>query len=407
MRASEFYIPTQRSTAQKDSINAYLLTKAGYISQVSAGVYALMPLAVRTLQKIEQIVREEMNRLGASETIFSAMQPKQTWHDSGRWEDKNFRQILYSDDSSEMTFAPTHEEPMALAVKEKVQSYRDLPITLYQFQTKFRRELRAKSGLLRGREFRMKDLYSFHPDEESHNNYYEKVADAYNTIFERLGLETYRVKASGGVFSSQYSDEYQVICKTGEDEILVNHKEKTGFNQEVEKDLTEKQKETLERVSSIEVGNIFHLGTKYSQALGLQYLNPEGVRKDVVMGSYGIGTTRILGALAEIYNDANGLMLPPQVAPFQIHLIDLTASKEGEKLLSELEKAGYDVLLDDRELPAGAKLVEADLIGIPVRLVVSPKTIEKKQVEIKQRSSKDVIQLSSAELMSELKKILP
>jgi prolyl-tRNA synthetase len=405
MKFSEFYAPTKRDAAKQDSVNAYLLAKAGYISQVAAGVYALLPLAVRSLQKIEQVVREEMNSIGGNEVVFSALQPKSTWEKSGRWDDENFRQIVYIDQDADMTFGATHEEPMSIAVKEKVQSYRDLPVILYQFQTKFRKELRAKSGLLRGREFRMKDLYSFHFDNDSHHEFYESAAAAYLRVFKRLGLDAYRVKASGGVFSKEYSDEFQVICPTGEDEILVNHKTKTGFNKEVEADISVAEKDKLERVKAIEVGNIFHLGSKYSDAFDLKYLNKDGVRKSIVMGSYGIGITRLLGTIAELFHDQNGLVLPKQVAPFQVYLIDLTNSKDGVGLYNTLTKAGFEVLFDDRELPAGAKFVEADLIGIPVRLVLSPKTKAENAVELKERSSDTSTVVSLKEVSKALEKI--
>lgn len=405
MKFSEFYAPTKRDAAKQDSVNAYLLAKAGYISQVAAGVYALLPLAVRSLQKIEQVVREEMNSIGGNEVVFSALQPKSTWEKSGRWKNENFRQIVYIDQDADMTFGATHEEPMSIAVKEKVQSYRDLPVILYQFQTKFRKELRAKSGLLRGREFRMKDLYSFHPDGESHHQFYEQAAEAYLRVFKRLGLDAYRVKASGGVFSKEYSDEFQVICPTGEDEILVNHKTKTGFNKEVESDIPADQKAKLERVKAIEVGNIFHLGSKYSDAFDLKYLNKDGVRKSIVMGSYGIGITRLLGTISELFHDQDGLILPKQVAPFQVYLIDLTNSKEGKDLYKQLVGQGCEVLFDDRELPAGAKFVDADLIGVPVRLVLSPKTKAENAVELKERSSDKGITVPLKEIGKNLERI--
>lgn len=406
MRFSKFFTHTKRSAAKQDSVNAHLLDKAGYISQVAAGVYAFLPLAVRSLHKIEQVVREEMNELGASEVLFSALQPQKTWETSGRWKDESFRQIVYLDQDAGMTFGATHEEPMTIAVKESVQSYRDLPVLLYQFQTKFRKELRAKSGLLRGREFRMKDLYSFHLDDETHNAFYEQAAVAYAKVFERLGLEAYRVKASGGVFSHEFSDEFQVICPTGEDEILVDHKTKTGFNQEVEDQLSAKQKEKMERVKAIEVGNIFHLGSKYADAFDLKYLDNEGARKSVVMGSYGIGISRLLGTLAELFHDEAGLKLPKQVAPFAIYLIDLTDGKQGAEIEKELEKHGYEVLFDDRNAPAGQKLVDADLIGVPVRLVYSSKTAAQNEIEVKDRRSGEVKNSKVDDLLPVLEKLL-
>lgn len=408
MRLSQFYARPKRDVAKQDSINAFLLNKAGYTSQVAAGVYVFLPLATRSMRKIEQIIREEMDAIGASEVVFSALQPKSTWEKSGRWDDPNFRQIVYYDTEAEMTFGATHEEPMASIVKETVQSYRDLPVLLYQFQTKFRKELRAKSGLLRGREFRMKDLYSFHLDDKTHQAFYEKTAKAYLKAFERLGLEAYRVKASGGVFSREHSDEFQVICPTGEDEILVNHGNRTGFNKEVEDQVSLKDKEALERVDAIEVGNIFHLGTKYSEAFDLLYLDRSGQRQPAVMGSYGIGISRLLGTLAEIYNDEFGLKLPAAVAPFDIHLIDLaTDGKVGEQLYRELTKLGYEVLWDDREAGAGVKLVEADLIGLPLRVLNSQKTAQEGKVELKIRSNNQVEAVHKDALYGKISKILP
>ncbi len=406
MRLSQFYTKTRRSVAKQDSLNAYLLEKAGFINQVAAGVYAFLPLAVRSMGKIEQIIREEMNELGGSEVVFSALQPKSTWEQSGRWEDKNFRQIVYMDSEANMTFGATHEEPMTIAVKQGVQSYRDLPVILYQFQTKFRKELRAKSGLLRGREFRMKDLYSFHPDSAAHHQFYEQSAEAYLKTFKRLGLDAYRVKASGGVFGAELSDEFQVLTETGEDNVLVDHKTKTGFNIEIEDQLKAADVKKLKRVKAIEIGNIFHLGTKYADAFDLRYLDTSGARQSVWMGSYGIGVSRLLGTLAELNNDENGLKLPCQVAPFAVVVIDLTNSKTGERVHDSLEKAGIEVLLDDRDEPVGTKLVDADLIGYPIRLVYSAKTAQDGKVEIKERSNGKVMLINLEDVSAGVKKLL-
>lgn len=400
MRLSQYYIPTKRDVSKADSINAYLLDKAGYVQQVASGLYNLLPLGLKTVSKIEQIIREEMNAIGGSEVQFSALQPVGTWKRSGRWDDDNFRSIVYQDESVDMTFGATHEEPMVIAVKEKVQSYRDLPVTLYQFQTKFRKELRAKSGLLRGREFKMKDLYSFHPTVEAHNEFYEQVAGAYTKIFKRLGLESYRVKASGGVFSKEYSDEFQVICPTGEDEILVDRSSYTGFNKEVEADLPVEQLKSLERVKAIEVGNIFHLGSKYSDAFNLTFLDQDGKRQPVVMGSYGIGVTRLLGTIAELYNDEHGLLLPLQLSPFAVYLADL--NNLGESVYNKLCDAGIEVLWDDRSVPAGAKLVDADLTGFPFRVVTSDKAGDK--VELRRRGANKTELISVEELIKICKK---
>lgn len=405
MRFSKFFTHTKRSSAKQDSINAYLLDKAGYVSQVAAGVYSLLPLGLRSIQKIEQIVREEMNAIGASEVSLTAMQLTSTWKKAGRWEDPDYRSILYYDPEADMALAPTHEEPMTALAKEAVQSYRDLPVLLYQFQTKFRKELRAKSGLLRGREFQMKDLYSFHPDEQSHNEFYEACAEAYLKIFQRLGLEAYRTKASGGIFSREFSDEFQVPSETGEDEILLNRQKRMAFNHEVEDQIPGKEKEQMERLRSIEVGNIFHLGTKYTSAFAMDYLDKEGQRRPVIMGSYGIGVSRVLGTLAEVFNDTDGLKLPRAVAPFDAYLIDLTASAEGEKIYQTLTRHGYEVLLDDRDKRPGEKMIDADLIGLPVRLVYSAKTAENSEVELKVRATGEVSQIKVADLLPTLGKI--
>ncbi len=406
MKYSQFYAPTKKDVAKTDSINAYLLTKAGYVSQVAAGVYALLPLGLRSIKKIEQIVREEMDAIGGNEVSFTALQSEKLWQDSGRWDDENFRSILYKDQESGMTLAPTHEEPMVVAVKEAIQSYRDLPVLLYQFQTKFRKELRPKSGLLRGREFRMKDLYSFHLNDEDHQKFYEIIAGAYTKSYDRIGLESYRVKASGGFFTKQFSDEFQVICETGEDEILVNHDKKTGYNKEVEDQIPASEKDKLERVKGIEVGNIFHLETKYSKPLGLEVLDEKGERQTVIMGSYGIGISRLLGTLAEVFNDENGLKMPKQVAPFHIYIIDMTDTGKGEELAELLEKEGYEVLLDDRETSNGGKMVDADLLGMPIRLVYSKKTAEADSIEVKVRETGEVSLVKEKDLLNHLKKLL-
>jgi prolyl-tRNA synthetase len=404
MRRSQFYIPTRRDVAKQESVNAYLLTKAGYISQIAAGAYALLPLAVRSLQKIEQIIREEMNAIGGSEVVFTALQPQETWEKSGRWNDPNFRQIVYRDEEAGMTFGATHEEPMAIVVKEKVQSYRELPVVLYQFQTKFRKELRAKSGLLRGREFRMKDLYSFHATEKDHQEFYEECAKAYTRVFDRLGLTSYRVKASGGVFSKEFSDEFQVICPTGEDEVMLDHATRTGFNKEVEDSMTAEQKKTLERVKAVEVGNIFHLGTKYPDAFDFKYLAADGSRNSIWMGSYGIGITRLLGVMAELHNDEFGLKFTGSMAPFEVVLIDLTHEHTvGDELYQTLTNGGLEVLYDDRDEPAGSKLVEADLIGVPVRVVFSQKTAQEGKVEVKDRLTGEVELVAKEELLAVLR----
>lgn len=406
MNYSQIYSKTKRNVAAQDSKNAYFLEKAGYINQIAAGVYVYMPLALRVIKKIEEIIREEMNALGASEVSFSALQPRSTWEKSGRWEDSSFRSIVYEDTESKMTLGPTHEEPMVQVVQQGVNSYRDLPVLLYQFQTKFRKELRAKSGLLRGREFKMKDLYSFHPDQKSHEEFYELAAESYLKIFDRLGLKAYRVKASGGVFSKEFSDEFQVICPTGEDEIWLNEKTGLGYNLEVLDQVKPAERKPLKKQTSIEVGNIFHLGSKYPDAFDFKYLSRDGKKESIIMGCYGIGITRLLGTFAEIFNDDAGLKLPAQIAPFEVMVIDLTESKTGEKITKYLEEQGIEALLDNRDEAAGAKMVEADLIGIPIRLVYSQKTAQEGKVEIKIRESGKISRVNTEDVVSTVKRLL-
>lgn len=403
---TKLFINTKREASKQGSNSAYLLDRAGYASQASAGVFTLLPLGLRVVQKITQIVREEMDAIGSSELVMPSMQTKELWQKSGRWDDKDMKEILYVDSEQEVCFAPTHEELATDLVRPTVQSYRDLPVLIYQFQSKFRRELRPRSGLLRGREFMMKDLYSFHPDQESHNKFYEEVAQAYLNSFNRMGLEAYRIKASGGVFSKEYSDEFQVLSTNGEDEILVDHKSKTGFNKEVETSIAEDRRADLERVKSIEVGNIFHLGTKYSDSLALNYLDDKGVKHPVVMGSYGIGITRLLATLAEIYNDEHGLKLPLSVAPFHVHYINL-AKQEDPEAVRALNESGLEVLADDRQVSAGEKFADADLVGCPIRLVYSDKTASESAVEIKYRETGKVELVSIKDLSDLFDKISP
>lgn len=400
------FLPTKRGVSQKESVGANFLEKAGFVRQTSAGVYALLPLALRSIKKIEQIVREEMLRLGASELILPSLQTKRLWQQSGRWEDRAMKDILFRDNEEAYCFAPTHEEQITYLIREQIKSYRDLPLSVFQFQTKFRRELRPRSGLLRGREFIMKDLYSFHPDFESHQQFYDEVALSYDRVFNRLGLKTYRVKASGGVFGREFSDEFQVISEAGEDEILINEHDQSGFNSEIEDTVPKKDRAKLKRVRSIEVGNIFHLGTKYAEAYDLVYQKPDGSSDPVVMGSYGIGITRLLATLAEIYRDNDGLKLPWQVAPFTVQLIDLTGGKIGESLERQLEENSIEVLFDDRDESAGVKLVDADLIGLPLRLVYSARISQEGKVEVRRRKDGQVKTLPKEELVTYIKKSL-
>ncbi len=372
--------------------SARLLLKAGFIHKAMAGVYEYLPLGYRVLRKIEAVIRNEMEAIGGQELLLSALQDKNIWNKSGRFDDRVldvwFKTQLKN--GSEVGLAPTHEEPLTFLMSKYIASYRDLPILAYQFQTKFRNELRAKSGILRTREFLMKDLYSFAKSEEEHGQIYEKVKATYFRIFEKLGLgdRTYLTFASGGSFS-KYSHEFQTLSEAGEDTIYFSLKKKLAinkevFNKETLKDLGLKENE-LEEVKAIEVGNIFSLGTKFSEAFGLNYKDENGKPQFVIMGSYGIGPGRVMGTLVEVLRDQNGMVWPEAIAPFRVHLLELEEAK-GDLIYQSLQQFGIEVLYDDRKLQAGEKMAEADLIGIPYRVIVSRKTGDK--IEVKKRNEK-------------------
>ncbi len=394
MKQSLLFTKTRREAPRDEvSKNAQLLSRAGFIYKEMAGVYSYLPLGLMVLKKIENIIREEMTKLGAQEVLLTVLQEKSIWEASNRWSDEVvdnwFKSALVS--GQEVGLGFTHEEPLAKILSENVNSYKDLPKYVYQIQTKFRNELRAKSGLMRGREFLMKDLYSFTTNQQELSDFYEKVADSYMKIFKRVGLGDYVVRtfASGGSFA-KFSDEFQAISEAGEDTIYVDNSKKLAVNQEVFNDevLAEigLKKEDLEEKKAIEVGNIFKLGTKYAEAEGLYFADKDGAKKPVVMGSYGIGVGRLMGTIAEIFCEDAGIMWPEEVAPFKVHLIDIKSSEKSEEIYIDLVKAGFEVLYDDRDIGAGQKFAEADLIGIPYRIVVSAKTLAQDSVEVKKRS---------------------
>ena len=402
MRQSQLFTRTRRE-APKDEVakNAQLLIRAGFIHKEMAGVYSYLPLGLRTLNKIVGIIREEMNAIGGQEVSLTALQDKKSWEASGRWDDSKlgiwFKTAFKN--GNEVGLGFTHEEPLTALMRDHIRSFRDLPQAVYQFQTKFRNEERAKSGILRGREFLMKDLYSFNVDEEAHAEFYGKAAIAYTRIFDRIGLggHTYKTFASGGSFA-KYSHEFQTVCDAGEDTIYV-HKDKPMainkevFTDEVVRDLKwgDSAEELLKdgvvsERKAVETGNIFTLGTKFSDALGLNYKDAEGKVKPVFMGSYGIGPGRAMGTVVEIHADDKGLVWPESVAPFAVHLIaifdkDGKVKKAADELYARLTRStaahpnGIEVLYDDRDASAGEKFGDSDLIGIPKRYVVSEKTL--------------------------------
>ena len=401
MKLSNLFTKTTKNVpADETSRNAQLLIQAGFIHKEMAGVYAYLPLGKVVLDKIVQIIREEMNAIGGLEISMTALQSSEVWEASGRWNhevmDVWFRTKLAS--GTELGLAPTHEEPLTNIMKRFVSSYKDLPAYPYQFQIKFRNELRSKSGLMRGREFLMKDLYSFSANQSEHDVFYEKTIEAYHNVFNRLGVGdiTYKTFASGGSFS-KYSHEFQTLSEVGEDIIYVHEAKKIAINQEVYNDevladLGITKDELVER-KAVEVGNIFTLGNKFSDALGLTFTAEDGSTQPVFMGSYGIGPSRLMGLIAEHFADDKGLVWPDAVAPARVYIARLGNSEEvikhADALYESLTVAGVGVLYDDRELRPGEKFADADLLGIPYRVVISDKTVAGNVYEIKARQSSD------------------
>jgi len=415
MRQSHLFTKTRRE-APKDEVakNAQLLIRAGYIHKEAAGAYSFLPLGLRVFKNIERLIREEMNQIGGQEVALAALQTPALWKETGRWDDAQvdvwFKTALK--DGGEIGLAPTHEEPLTALMVEHVQSYKDLPRYVYQFQTKFRNELRAKSGILRTREFVMKDLYSFSRDEKEFRAFYEECAGAYKKIFDRVGIgeHTFRTFASGGSFS-KYSDEFQMLCDAGEDIIYVDRAKNIAVNKEVYTDEVladlKLKKEELEEVKAIEVGNIFPLGTRFSEALGLSYKDEKGKKKPVIMGSYGIGPARLMGAIVEALSDEKGIIWPREVAPFAVHLVSITSGNaevvnEAERLYELLTEHKIGVLYDDRDIRAGEKFADSDLIGIPLRMVISEKTMTEGGVEVSSRESGRTTLMPESSIVDEL-----
>lgn len=399
MLQSHLFTKTRRE-GPKDEVakNAELLIRAGYIHKDMAGVYSYLPLGLRVLKNIENIIREEMNALGGQEVYMATLQSSSLWKATGRWDDSVmdiwFKTMLKS--GEELGLAATHEESLTNIMKGHIQSYKDVPQYVYQFQNKFRNELRAKSGIMRSREFIMKDLYSFDIDEAAFREFYERCALSYMRIFTRVGLgdRTYRTFASGGSFS-KFSDEFQTVCDAGEDTIYIHKEKHIGVNKEVYTDeilgSLGLSRGDLEETKSIEVGNIFPLGTKYSEALRLTYKDIKGEEHFPYMGCYGIGLGRLMGAIVEVLSDAKGIVWPKEVAPFRIHLVSVSGGNaqvdgEARRLYELLLEHDIEALYDDRDVRAGEKFADSDLLGIPVRLVVSEKTMAAGGVEVVVRS---------------------
>ncbi|MBM3256482.1 MAG: prolyl-tRNA synthetase [Candidatus Moranbacteria bacterium] len=399
MRRSQFFIKTLTEAPHDEtSTNAKLLVRGGFVDKLSAGVYTLLPLGLRVFNKIENIIREEMVAASGIELFMPSLHPKENWQKTGRWKTWDDLYKL-KEGGKDLALGPTHEEIIVPLVKKFVNSYRDLPVALFQFQNKFRKEMRAKSGLLRGREFVMKDLYSFHADEKDLDQYYEKLKKTYTGLFGRLGLggKTYLTFASGGSFS-KYSHEFQTLTKAGEDIIYICDKCKIAFNKEIIRDIRNKCAECgnkkLREEKAVEVGNIFKLKDKYSKPFDLSFIGKDGKEKIALMCCFGIGLQRVLGTIVETHYDERGIIWPESVTPFQVILIGIPDKKGKklqqvcEKIYEQLIKKNIEVLYDDRDASAGEKFADADLIGVPVRIVVSGKTLAKNSVELKNRHKK-------------------
>lgn len=409
MKQSQLFSKT-RKEAPKDEVskNAQLLIQAGYIHKEMAGVYTLLPLGFRVINKINGIIRDEMNAIGGQEMQMTALQNPDTWKTTHRFGlDVAFSTQLKGGSSLELGW--THEEAITQIMKQHLSSYKDLPMYAYQIQTKFRNEERAKSGIMRGREFLMKDLYSFSRNQADLDAFYEQAAQAYKNIFTRVGIGkvTYMTFASGGDFS-KYSHEFQTVCGAGEDIIYVSDTKNIAINSEV---LTEEvladlalKREELREEKSIEVGNIFKLGTRFSDALGLRYVDESGTSLPIVMGSYGIGPGRLMGTIVEILSDNKGIVWPESIAPFRVHLLSLSQDEEAQKIYTLLTDAGVEVLYDDRDMTAGAKFADSDLMGIPFRVVVGKKSLEQGGVELKRRTEEQGTIVSIDTLLASLQK---
>jgi prolyl-tRNA synthetase len=391
MKQSQLFTKTLREAPKdEDSKNASLLIRGGFIYKVMAGAYAFLPLGLRVFRKLEQIIREEMVAIGSEEILMTSLQPKTNWETTDRWDNFDALFKLKSAISDvDYALAPTHEEEVTPIAKKYIISYRDLPKAVFQIQNKFRDEKRAKAGLLRGREFFMKDLYSFHADTKDLDTYYDKVTKAYIKIFRRLGLQkiTYLTWALGGTFS-KYSHEFQTLSDSGEDTIYICEKCNIAINEEIiseQKECPVCKGREFTKKKSIEVGNIFKIGVKFSKPFGLRYKDKEGKETDVQMGCYGMGLNRLMGAVADAFNDQKGLIWPKEIAPYRFHLLELKRGLAA-KIYQEMQSDGLEVLYDDRDVSFGEKLADADLIGIPYRLVISEKTGDK--IELRKRSEK-------------------
>jgi prolyl-tRNA synthetase len=411
MKVSNLFTKTlKHAPADEVAKNAQLLIRAGYVYKEMAGAYAYLPLGLRVLEKIKQIVREEMNEIGSNELIMTGLQRREIWEKTTRWSDDVvdvwFKTKLK--DETEVGLAWSHEEPIVEMLRSYIQSYKDLPISLYQFQTKFRNELRAKSGIMRGREFVMKDMYSFHNSAENLDEYYKQTIEAYKRVYERLGIghDTYVTFASGGAFT-KFSHEFQTITDAGEDVIYLHREKNIAINEEVIDEAADElgvARDELEKVKTAEVGNIFNFGSQKTDEMDLYFTGEDGKQHSLFIGSYGIGITRVMGVIAEKLSDEKGLIWPEAIAPYKVYLVQIgESSKEtADRVYQQLIDSGVEVLYDDRDERAGQKFADSELIGIPYRITISDRTIESAIYEFTTRKTGQTELLTVDELLGKL-----
>ncbi len=411
MRLSHTFTRTRKQApADEVAHNAQLLIRAGYVHKTMAGVYSYTPLGLAVLENIKQIVREEMNRISSQELLMSTLQRQELWQETGRWSDELvdvwFKSRLQ--DGTEVGFGWTHEEPIIELLRSYLKSYKDLPISVYQFQNKLRNELRAKSGIMRGREFIMKDMYSIHASKEDLEAYYQAVIEAYKRCYHRFGLgdDTYVTFASGGAFT-KFSHEFQTICAAGEDYIYLHRGRNLAINEEVvDEAIIERgsDKSELERVKTAEVGNIFNFGTQKSEEMGLVFTGEDGRQHHAYMGSYGIGITRVMGVIVEKFADDKGLVWPEEIAPARVHLVQIGKESvaAADELYDTLQQAGISVLYDDRAARPGEKFADAELLGMPTRVTVSDRLLEAEEWEVVDRRTGKQQRLTTSQLLATL-----
>lgn len=412
MLQSKLFTKTKKQAPKgAEAISHKYLTRGDFIDQTAAGIYSFLPLGWLVCKKIENIIREEMNNLGGQELFMPTLVPQNLWQETKRWETIEPPLFRVKDrHKKEFGLGSTHEEVITDLVRKRVDSYRDIPLYLYQIQNKFRNEIRATGGLLRVREFIMKDLYSFNTDKKESMDFYSKAKEAYLKIFKRCGLEVTAVEADSGTIGGNLSHEYILFAETGEDKILVCSK--CGYGANIEKAGDIKRcpncQSLLEKKNGIEIGHTFYLGTKYSEIMKAEFINKAGEKKPIIMGCYGIGVGRLMAAVVEYSHDKNGIIWPKKIAPFQVHLISLGADNKikdaSDKIYNDLQKNNIEILYDDRsDKSAGEKLAEADLIGIPIRLVISEKTLAEDSVEIKKRGESKERLIKAKELLKYVK----